>query len=180
MFSRLLKPRQPLKSDAAMLYEKLVWVARQQWFYLKTGVPDTLDGRFEMIALHVALCIRWLQKTGEADRAQALFDQLFQDMEANLREIGVGDLSVGKKVRAMADAFHGRAQVYNLALDQPTDQELDEALSRNVFGTCPVSPPANQMRNLAAYVRSLDETLARTAPNRLWAGDVDLPKNEFD
>ena len=88
------------------------------WFYRALGVPDTLDGRFDLVALHAFLLIHRLQDAPDPGPAlaQAVFDAMFSDMDNNLREIGVSDLSVGKRMRAMWEAFHGRAKVYATAI----------------------------------------------------------------
>ncbi len=119
-------------SDA--LYASIVAAARQEKFYADWRVPDTLDGRFEMMVLHVFLVLDRLRGFGaEADvLKQALTDRFFAEMDAALREVGVGDLAVGKKVRKMAEAFYGRATAYTGGLAK-SEPELAEALKRNVF-----------------------------------------------
>ena len=99
------------------LYGAAVAAARDPYFYVELGVPDTLDGRFDLVGLHAFLLIRRFSEDKAAkDLAQAVFDAMFNDMDVNLREMGVGDLSVGKKVRVMWEAFHGRAAVYAEAM----------------------------------------------------------------
>ena len=123
------------------------------------GVPDTLDGRFDLIGLHAFLLIhrlRFLPAPGPA-LAQAVFDAMFSDMDKALREMGVGDLSVGRRVRAMWEAFHGRAAAYQEALDSPDAAALPAALARNVWrGRAP--PPAP--RALARLTRAQHGHLA--------------------
>lgn len=117
------------------VYGSAVAQARDPAFYLDVPVPDTVDGRFEMIILHVFLLIDRLR--GQGDKAtvlcQQLFDTLFDDMDRSLREMGVGDLSVGKKINTMAEAFYGRAGAYQDALDKEDREELTAALTRNIF-----------------------------------------------
>jgi cytochrome b pre-mRNA-processing protein 3 len=131
---------------AAELYRAAVAAARAPWFYRDLGVPDTLDGRFDLIALHAFLLIHRLQDASAPGPAlaQAVFDAMFSDMDVNLREMGVGDLSVGKRVRAMWEGFHGRALAYEPALDAGDEAALAAALARNVWrgaarGEAPVS-----------------------------------------
>lgn len=117
------------------LYAAAVAAARDPRLYHALGVPDTLDGRFDLIALHAFLLVHRLQDApapGPA-LAQAVFDAMFADMDSNLREIGVGDLSVGKRVRAMWEAFHGRSKVYAAAVDAADRTALSTALERNVW-----------------------------------------------
>ena len=95
---------------AAGLYGAVVAQARQVVFYRDLGVPDTVDGRFELIVLHMVLLLRRLNREGDDGAAlrQALFDVLLDDMDRSLREMGVGDLGVGRRVKAMGKAFYGR------------------------------------------------------------------------
>jgi cytochrome b pre-mRNA-processing protein 3 len=103
-------------------------------FYQHHGVPDTLDGRFELIVLHAFLVLHRLsQGTGNRDFGQAFFDFMFMDMDRSLREMGTGDLSVGKQVKQMATGFYGRTAAYQEALADPV--RLRAALKRNLFGT---------------------------------------------
>ena len=118
------------------LYGAAVAAARNPLFYAELGVPDTLDGRFDLVGLHVWLLIRRLTALPAPgpDLAQAMFDAMFADMDLNLREMGVGDLSVGKRVKDMWEALHGRAIAYGAALDSPDPAPaMEAALARNVW-----------------------------------------------
>lgn len=128
------------------LYGAAVAAARDPYLYESLGVPDTLDGRFDMVGLHAFLLIHRLTDDpppGPA-LAQAVFDAMFSDMDVNLREMGVGDLSVGKRVKAMWEAFHGRAAAYSPALRAGDVAALQAALRRNVWrsGEPPEQAPA--------------------------------------
>jgi cytochrome b pre-mRNA-processing protein 3 len=117
------------------LYGAAVAAARDPFLYTALHVPDTLDGRFDMIGLYAFLLIQRLKREpapGPA-LAQAVFDAMFSDMDVNLREMGVGDLSVGRKVRVMWEAFHGRAAAYAAAMTAGDMPALDAALVRNVW-----------------------------------------------
>jgi cytochrome b pre-mRNA-processing protein 3 len=118
-------------SDA--LYAAIVAAARQEKFYAEWQVPDTMDGRFDMQVLHMYLVLEHLGEFGTeaASLRQALTDRFFAAMDAALREVGVGDLAVGKKVRKMAEAFFGRITAYSKAASSKAD--LREALTRNIF-----------------------------------------------
>jgi cytochrome b pre-mRNA-processing protein 3 len=133
------------------LYSQAVAAAREPGFYALLGVPDTLDGRFDIVGLHVFLLIRRLgalPAPGPA-LAQAVFDAMFNDMDVNLREMGVGDLSVGKRVRAMWEAFHGRSAAYGGALEAGDAALLAAALERNVWRGEPAGPAAARLAILA-------------------------------
>lgn len=170
----------PGQQAAEVLYDAIVAQARRPSFYTACGVPDTLDGRFELVVLHAFLTFRRLEAAGAetADFAQLLFDVLFRDMDRSLREIGVGDLSVGKKVRTMAEAFYGRVKAYERALQAPErvqggDQEgseLEAALRRNLYGT--TEPKPAQLAVVADYLRRESEALAAQSTAALLAGEI--------
>jgi cytochrome b pre-mRNA-processing protein 3 len=154
-----------------------VAAARQPWFYQALGVPDTLDGRFDLVGLHAFLVIRRLSALPPPgpDLAQAVFDAMFSDMDINLREMGVSDLAVGKRVRAMWEAFHGRAAAYEAALADG-DLALAEALARNVWRGGAPAPDAPQ--RLARLVRRQAAVVDGMAPAALLAGQLSFPLPE--
>ena len=127
------------------LYNTLASAARAEKFYLQWRVPDTMEGRFDMLVLHMYLALNRLRDFGEASEPlrQALTDRFFAAMDSALREVGVGDLSVGKKVRKMAEAFFGRIQAYEAAGKQG-EGALAQALARNVYES-PTSPFALEL-----------------------------------
>ncbi len=136
------------------LYAAAVAAARDPYLYDTIGVADTLDGRFDLISLHVFLLVRRLRREPEpgSSLAQAVFDAMFSDMDVNLREMGVGDLSVGRRMRAMWEAFNGRAHAYDTALAAGGAAALEAALVRNVWrGT---APPDGCAAALARLVRA--------------------------
>jgi cytochrome b pre-mRNA-processing protein 3 len=141
------------------LYGQAVAAARHPFFYADLGVPDTLDGRFDLVGLHAYLLMRRLGREGAegAGLSQAVFDAMFNDMDLNLREMGVGDLSVGKKVRVMWEAFHGRAAVYADAMSVGPEA-LADALERNLW---PGEEQHLAAANLARLAYAQDAHLAR-------------------
>lgn len=140
--------RNPHLATARALYDQAVAAARAPQFYTEWGVPDTVDGRFEMITLHVALAMRPLPLPVR----QALFDVMFRDIDRSLREMGVGDLAVPKRMKRMMAAFNGRAQAYLAALASGDETALDAALTRNVYGAVP-APRPEWVAGLVAYAR---------------------------
>jgi len=169
MFSRLFK-KNPRTSRARTLYDETVAAARRPFLYGAEGAPDTVDGRFDMIVLHAVLVLRRLRSEGETGRAlaQDMFDVMFSDMDGALREMGTGDLSVGKKIKAMGEAFYGRAKAYDEALAADDDEALAEAIARNlsedVTGDGASARSLSVGRRLAAYVRAADASLAEQSP----------------
>lgn len=155
-----------------LLYGAAVAAAREPYLYTTLGVPDTLDGRFDLIGLYVWMVIhrlRFLPAPGP-DLAQAVFDAMFSDMDVALREMGVGDLSVGKRVRAMWEAFHGRALAYEEAFDAFDVEALPSVLIRNVWRGA--TPPDGAAAALARLTRAQCQALARQDPATLMAGQV--------
>ena len=156
--------------DAYRLYGAIVDQARRIEFYRDFGVPDSPAGRFSLIALHGFLVMERLARDAEvATLAQAVFDAMFADMDRNLREMGVGDLSVGKKVKALAQHFYGLSDAVRRGLEG-SPAELQAALSRNIYGETPVDQHA--VRVLAAYVRAATGLLAGQASRDLVRGRV--------
>jgi cytochrome b pre-mRNA-processing protein 3 len=162
--------RNSAREAAETAYRRVVEQARQTVFFADYGVPDTLDGRFELICLHAFLYLHRLK----ADRPQAnpfcqcFFDQMFADFDRSLREMGVGDLSVGKHVKRMARAFYGRILSYEAGL-AGDDSVLAAALARNVFGTVSAESFADDM---ATYVRRAVRALCSQSAADLLAGDI--------
>lgn len=153
------------------LYCQAVAAARDPFFYSALAVPDTLDGRFDLVGLHAFLLIRRLQAAPAPgpDLAQAVFDAMFADMDINLREMGVSDLSVGKRVKQMWEAFHGRAAAYQAALAAGDAEALAAALARNVWRG--EGDPAQATR-LARLALAQDASLAGQDTARLLRGEV--------
>ncbi len=140
----------PASTDA--LYGVIVQQARQPAFYVDDGVPDTVAGRFDMITLHAYIVMRRLNKLGREGGAisQSLFDTMFLDMDRNMREMGVGDIVVGKRIKALAISFYGRIKAYDEALDG-SENALADALKRNLF--LEASPKEHQLIAMAEYLR---------------------------
>ena len=163
----------PDQLRANALYNTAVAQSRQPGFYLAGGVPDTIDGRFDMIVLHAFLIMRRLRDGGPDGEAlsQALFDEMFADMDRSLREMGVGDMSVGKHIKRMVKAFYGRAAAYEEGLDG-NDDALERALAANLFRN--VNPPRDVILGIGSYLRRASAYLATQPVIDIEAGQVDL------
>lgn len=143
--------------EARAIYQAVVAQARLPAFYGPLAVPDTVDGRFEMICLHAFLVMRRLKAEPQAaETAQALFNTMFEDMDYSLREMGAGDLGVGKRVKGMAKAFYGRIAAYEAGLGAGED-ELCAALKRNLYRGA--APEASIVARMAAYLAREDKAL---------------------
>lgn len=163
--------RNPLQDAADLAYRRVVGQARQPAFFTDLGIPDTLDGRFELICLHAFLFLYRLkgEKPPAPQLGQRFFDTMFADFDRSLREMGTGDLSVGPKVKRMAKAFYGRIDAYERGLSQG-DGALKAALARNLFGTVIAEEPA--LAAMAGYLRREAHRLDEQAASELLAGEV--------
>lgn len=165
------------KEPAAIqpLLEGLVACGRQPALYQAGGVPDTLDGRFDMIGLVAFLLFRRLRREGEAGRglAQAVYDRMFQDFEFSLRELGVSDVVIGKRVQAMTQAFSGRVAAYEDGLVARDPAVLADALRRNLYGT--TDPTDAQVSAMAAYVHRTAMAIDRQAGPQILNGQLEWP-----
>lgn len=173
MIFRLFR-RDPHAPTIAALYGAIVAQARRPAFYLGFGAPDTAEGRFDMLVLHLALLCRRLGAADAAAQAlsQGVFDMFCSDMDRNLREMGVGDLSVPKKMQKLGEAFYGRLGVYDRALAADDDEALAAALAKNVFAE---AAPSGRARRLAAYVRAAARELDATDAAALRDGKLSFP-----
>jgi len=166
----LFKP-DPERTAAELAYRRIVEQARQPSFFLCCSVPDTIDGRFELSGLHACLYLHRLkdEQPRAARHGRRFVAAMFADFDRSLREMGTGDLSVGREVKRMAEAFYGRFAAYKegLAAD---DAVLRPALARNLFGTT-VPEPA-QLAAMAEYIRGQAAALSRQDTGALLAGDI--------
>jgi cytochrome b pre-mRNA-processing protein 3 len=169
---------------AQRLYAALTAQARRSQFYLSYGVPDTIDGRFEMVALHAFLLFRRLKGHGEKAGAvaQAVYDVMFGDFDASVREMGAQDLGVGRRIKFMTEAMNGRFQAYEAGLvhvqSQGSGGELELALKRNLYGT--IEPVDECLKRMADYVKRADAELTALPIDLLMRGVLHFPPLEPD
>jgi len=140
-------------------YNDIVLLARNKNLYIHGGVPDTIDGRYELIILHCHLFVKRMIIANSEEKifAQELINYMFKDFDRSLREIGVGDLSVGKKVKFMVSSYYGRANTYQKALIK-NSKIMDEALKNNLYGT--ITPKKNEVKYMKSYINNLMTYLA--------------------
>jgi cytochrome b pre-mRNA-processing protein 3 len=157
------------------LYRTLVDHARTPAFFRELGVPDTPEGRFEMIALHVALVVRRLRREGAPGQAlgQELFDLMFADMDTSLRELGVGDLSVGKYVKRLARNFYARLAALDESLASGDLVRLRGMIERNMLHGV-AAPDARRLDALGSWLVEQDRGLAGQDGARLLCGEIAL------
>ena len=179
LFSRLMRylGRQQRKLEgrpAERLYQSILQASRQPNLYTEFEVHDHLDSRFDMLCLHISLLmgrLRMLPEDVHKPLNQELFDRFFADMDFTLREMGVGDLGVGKRVRKMSEAFMGRLLAYTKSLERNDKMELALVLARNIRR----SHDSNDAdRRMADYVLQSRDRLSAVGDNEMQAGTVDL------
>ena len=170
--------RSPKVDSIHPLYGAIVAQARSAAFYRDYGVPDTVTGRLEMILIHAFLFSRRTRTGSDGMRrlGQAVFDRFCDDMDANLREMGIGDLAVPKHMQRIGEAFYGRAAAYDTAFAAAEDEVLTQALARNVFADG--LQQQERARRLAAYMRAADAQLARGPDVDLMDGRISFPDPE--
>jgi cytochrome b pre-mRNA-processing protein 3 len=161
--------RNPARDAALHAYSLVVEQSRRPEFFTTLGVPDSLDGRFELICLHAFLYLHRLKSEGAASATlgQRFFDSMFADFDRSLREIGTGDLGVGRQVKRMAEAFYGRIRAYEEGL-AGSDVALCASLARNIYGTATATD--DQLGRLASYMRREAASLADQRAEVLLAG----------
>ena len=170
-FNHFSKPRMPLRGTIEAIYGMIVTQAREPLFYRDLGVPDTVNGRFDLLLLHLWMVLRRITPIeGGTELAQALFDRFCDDMDANLREMGVGDLTVPKRMQAFGEAFYGRMAAYDVALTAG-ETALAQALCKNILN----GEKPEQARRLASYATAAIAALAKFDEATLLAGSFRFP-----
>lgn len=159
----------------AALYGMIVAQARLPAFYADYGVPDTVEGRFDLIVLHLVLVLRRLAAVDQGRRiGQRLFDRFCQDLDDNLREMGIGDLAVPKHMRRFGEAFYGRQAAYLRALDAPAARDFENALARNMLKNAGL----DAVVRLAHYARAVIGELDAQEEGALVRGEFAFPSPE--
>jgi cytochrome b pre-mRNA-processing protein 3 len=173
-FNHFRKPQTLLRGTIEAIYGMIVTQAREPLFYRALGVPDTVNGRFDLLLLHLWLVLRRLKSVADgAALSQALFDHFCNDMDDNLREMGVGDLTVPKRMQAFGEAFYGRSAAYDLALTDGREA-LAQALCRNILNGADIE----KARRLAAYAEEAMAALDRLDETTLLSGLGKFPVPE--
>ena len=156
------------------LHAEIVGAVRQPEFYLGYGVPDTFEGRFELLALQAGLVLRRFNAAPDPGPAvaQDLVDTIFAHLDADLREAGVGDVTVPKRMKRLCEAFLGRSAAYDAALKRDDHAALAEALLRNVYAGQAAEPDAAR---LARYVAAAGAALDARTLDACLAGPLPFP-----
>ncbi|MCC6598908.1 MAG: ubiquinol-cytochrome C chaperone family protein [Alphaproteobacteria bacterium] len=171
----LLKSKNPYGRAAKNIYADVLKHIRNPVFYTQYGVPDSFDGRFDLLLVHVFLVIdRLVIEGGDAASLfnQALFDVIFADMDQTLREMGIGDMGVPKHMRRMMKAFNGRMHAYEGASEAGVPEDsLPQALRKNLYGTLE-EVPAKGLEKMAAYMQNSAAGLREQALALITGGQV--------
>ncbi|MGB3388234.1 MAG: ubiquinol-cytochrome C chaperone family protein [Pseudaminobacter sp.] len=174
MFQRLFGGRERNRTITDALYAEIVAAARQPALYSDWDVPDTPLGRFEMLSLHMFLFQHRVR--GEAgtirEIAQVLTDDFFTEVEHSLRELGIGDMGVPKRMKKLARMFYGRTAAYADALERGDADALAVALARNIRPDATEWP---QAATLAGYVIAADKALAGQDLEDIGSGRIRFP-----
>ena len=170
-FNHFWRPRAPSRGTIEAIYGTIVTQAREPLFYRDLGVPDTVNGRFDLLVLHLWMVLRRLRPTPDGkDLSQALFDRFCDDMDANLREMGVGDLTVPKRMQAFGEAFYGRVAAYDVAF-AAGEEPLAQALAKNILN----GEQLEKARRLALYAGAAVVALAEFDEAALRSGSWNFP-----
>jgi cytochrome b pre-mRNA-processing protein 3 len=170
-FNHFSKSHRPQRGTIEVIYGMIVTQAREPLFYRQLGVSDTVNGRFDLLILHLWMVLRRFRcAEGATNLSQALFDRFCEDMDANLREMGVGDLTVPKRMQAFGEAFYGRSAAYDAALADG-DEALAKALCKNVLN----GEGMDNARALATYAKRAMAGLDGLDDAALLAGAWTLP-----
>jgi cytochrome b pre-mRNA-processing protein 3 len=170
-FNHFRKPRLAPRGTIEAIYGMIVTQAREPMFYRDLGVPDTVNGRFDLLLLHLWLLLRRLRTVQDGtELSQALFDRFCEDMDDNLREMGVGDQTVPKRMREFGEAFYGRTRAYDQAMVEG-GEALALAISKNILN----GGQPEQARRLAAYARTVEADLGRADEAALLRASFQFP-----
>ena len=173
-FNHFRKPRIAPPGTIEAIYGMIVTQAREPLFYRDLAVPDTVNGRFDLLLMHLWLVLRQLKSVAASkDLSQALFDHFCNDMDDNLRELGVSDLKVPKRMQAFGEAFYGRTAAYDMALTEGREA-FAQALCKNVLN----GENIEQARQLAAYAETVMAALDRQDAAALMGGTFTFPAPE--
>ena len=167
-----LKPRSLLKRKAGDIYGAIVTQARQPDFYARLGTPDTPEGRYETVVVHLFLVLERLRGTDAGEVPRALVETFVDDMDDSMRELGTGDVGVGKKVQRATGGLYERTVDYRRGLEAADDAELARTLGEHVLGEGMGDAAAT---SLARYVRAAVAALSVQPLEEILSGGIDFP-----
>ncbi|MBL4803263.1 MAG: ubiquinol-cytochrome C chaperone family protein [Alphaproteobacteria bacterium] len=169
----LFKKKNPYEQAVHEVYAEALENTRKKEFYTEYGVPDTFDGRFDLLLLHIFMILNRMLKDSPVNAEsfnQALFDETFKDMDQTLREMGIGDMGVPKHMRKMMKAFNGRMHGYQYAIKENT---LSFALKNNLYGTAPETDPAVILK-MEQKVLEMEKVLQKQDVSDIMSGKINF------
>ncbi len=174
----LLGFKKPHEEAAFSLYGSIVAQARQPYFYRDFNVLDTVEGRYDMIIIHAFLLFHRLKNEDENAKqlSQMVFDTMFKDLDQSLREMGVGDMGIGRRIKKMASSFYGRVSAYDKALEAEDNSDLEQVIARNVFNK--TNPDALVLKHLGSYMRTNVENLKLSSVDDILTGKISFVNPE--
>lgn len=177
MFSRLFARADTQEEKALAVYSAIVAQARHPDLYREFEVPDTPEGRLEMILLHTVILFHRLRREGAEGTAlsQGVFDVFIADMDRSLREMGVGDLGVPKRMKAIGRSFYGRADAYGEPISMTDHDALAAAIQRNLFPEAAEAETGQAATALAGYVLAISAALGKRSMEAITNAKFDLP-----
>ena len=165
-----------LKNVGYKLFSKIIEQSRVSEFYSRLGVEDSLDGRFDLMAVHMVILLDKLDQEKDNKKSarlkRILQEIMFDNLDLTLREIGVGDLGVGKKIKVMAEAFYGRMTVYQAAFKEGDTDLISEALLRNLYRGKVIDK--NILSDMSAYVRKQHKNIASQPISEIMHGEIEF------
>ncbi len=173
LFAKLFQRTSPTEDAALRLYRTLVEKARDPVFYSALAVPDTVNGRFDMVVIHAMLVLRRLRDGGIEGEAsgKALLELLFTDMDQSLREMGIGDMGIKHHIKRMAKALFGRAEAYENGLDGDPAALL-AALKENLYRHS--KPTEDQFARMSDYLQRAAQHVRVQNVAEMIAGQMDF------
>jgi cytochrome b pre-mRNA-processing protein 3 len=171
ILQKRIQKKSHLQEIGGLLYSECLAQARLPSFYTDLDVPDTIDGRFDLLVFHLFIVIyvmEPLEKNGK-ELSQSLFDITFRDLERAIREMGIGDLSVPKHMKRMMEGFHGRCTAYKQALKTGTEDALMETIARNIYGKKLEECSIDNVNKLYSYMNS---NISKLSDMDLCAGNI--------
>lgn len=175
MIFGLFKKKNHNQAIVERQYAALTSAARIPFFYSDLDVPDTVMGRFEMLSITMILFFRRTAKSVASGQelAQEIVDAFFQDIDHSIRELGIGDQGVPKRMKKLAGMFYGRLETYAAALEEKNVEDLAAALRRNIF---PEKDDAPAMDGLAEWMIAAETALAAVSEDEISRGQAVLPQ----
>ena len=169
-----------LRSSSESLYKLRVWQARKEYFYTYAQIPDTQEGRLENIILHLYIVFRRVsfKKGGQNEFSRALVEYLVDDLDNNLRELGVSDISVGKKVRDLIARFYGRCKTFDQALSDNDEESIKDALLNSVYKNQKNKIEKYSLNFMIGYFIECVKVLESTDMSLLREGVIKFPNPE--